>query len=44
MTRLLDDRAIGAALQTDLEAASHHATYDVEAGLMRFEHRAIRLG
>lgn len=39
MTRLLDDPTIGAALQTDLGAATHRAAYDVEAGLTRFEHR-----
>jgi len=39
VTRLLDDPAIGAALQTDLGAASHRAPYDGEAGLTRFEHR-----
>ncbi len=36
---MLNDPTIGAALQTDLGAASHRAAYDVEAGLTRFEHR-----
>jgi len=44
VTRLLDDPAIGTALHTDLGAASHHATHDVEAGLMRFEHRRADAG
>lgn len=39
MTRLLDDPTSGAALQTDLGAATHRAAYNVEAGLTRFEHR-----